>query len=149
MKNYMDAVRAAGIGRTPQLCQDALIETLEELFAGKKYNGQQSRKELIAGMSHDLKSPLTSIRAYSEAIRDGVAQKPEMRQRYIETICRKEQEIETMANRLFTISLHFSARISAQTLSLPLYFMLLSIMFFAMRPSFFAISPTFLLLPTP
>lgn len=46
MKNYMDAVRAAGIGRTPQLCQDALIETLEELFAGKKYNGQQSRKEL-------------------------------------------------------------------------------------------------------
>ena len=46
MKNYMDAVKAAGIGRTPQLCQDALIETLEELFAGKKYNGQQSRKEL-------------------------------------------------------------------------------------------------------
>ena len=42
MKNYMDAVRAAGIGRTPQLCQDALIETLEELFVGKKYNGQQS-----------------------------------------------------------------------------------------------------------
>ena len=46
MRNYMDAVRAAGIGRTPQLCQDALIETLEELFVGKKYNGQQSRKEL-------------------------------------------------------------------------------------------------------
>lgn len=65
---------------------------------------QQSRKELIAGMSHDLKSPLTSIRAYSEAIRDGVAQKPEMQQRYIETICRKEQEIETMVNRLFEFS---------------------------------------------
>lgn len=65
---------------------------------------QQSRKELIAGMLHDLKSPLTSIRAYSEAIRDGVAQKPEMQQRYIETICRKEQEIETMVNRLFEFS---------------------------------------------
>ena len=55
-------------------------------------------------MLHDLKSPLTSIRAYSEAIRDGVAQKPEMQQRYIETICRKEQEIETMVNRLFEFS---------------------------------------------
>ena len=55
-------------------------------------------------MSHDLKSPLTSIRAYSEAIRDGVAQKPGMQQRYIETICRKEQEIETMVNRLFEFS---------------------------------------------
>ena len=46
MRNYMDAVKAAGIGRTPQLCQDALIEMLEELFAGKKYNGQESRKAL-------------------------------------------------------------------------------------------------------
>ena len=64
----------------------------------------QSRKELIAGMSHDLKSPLTSIRAYSEAIRDGVAATPEARQRYIETVCRKEQEIEDMVNRLFEFS---------------------------------------------
>ena len=39
MKNYMDAVRAAGIGRTPQLCQDALIETLEELFVGNLQAG--------------------------------------------------------------------------------------------------------------
>ena len=64
----------------------------------------QSRKELIAGMSHDLKSPLTSIRAYSEAIRDGVAASPEMRQRYIETVCRRELEIEDMVNRLFEFS---------------------------------------------
>ncbi len=64
----------------------------------------QSRKELIAGMSHDLKSPLTSIRAYSEALRDGVAATPELRQRYIETVCRKEQEIEGMVNRLFEFS---------------------------------------------
>lgn len=46
MKDYANAVRAAGIGRTPQLCQDALIEVLKELFKGKKYNGQQGRKPL-------------------------------------------------------------------------------------------------------
>ena len=34
---------------------------------------QQQRQELIAGMSHDLKSPLTSIRAYTEGLPDGVA----------------------------------------------------------------------------
>ena len=34
---------------------------------------QQKKQELIAGMSHDLKSPLTSIRAYSEALLEGVA----------------------------------------------------------------------------
>lgn len=42
MNKYM----RAGIGQTPQLCQDALVEMLRELFKGKKYNGQESRKEL-------------------------------------------------------------------------------------------------------
>ncbi len=46
MKDYKTMVEEAGVGRTPQLCQDALIEMLQELFAGKKYNGQQGRKEL-------------------------------------------------------------------------------------------------------
>ena len=73
---------------------------------------QQSRKELIAGMSHDLKSPLTSICAYSEAIRDGVAQKPEMRQRYIETICRKDLYeliwgLESMGDNI-TVAVHIN-----------------------------------------
>ena len=73
---------------------------------------QQSRKELIGGMSHDLKSPLTSIRAYSEAIRDGVAQKPEMQQRYIETICRKDLYeliwgLESMGDNI-TVAVHIN-----------------------------------------
>lgn len=46
MKNYSNMVQEAGIGRTPQLCQDALIEKLEELFGGKLYNGQEGRKPL-------------------------------------------------------------------------------------------------------
>lgn len=46
MNDYKNAVEAAGIGRTAQLCQDAMIEMLKELFKGKKYNGQQGRKPL-------------------------------------------------------------------------------------------------------
>lgn len=42
----MDKFRQAGIGQTTQLCQDALIEMLQDLFRGKKYNGQEGRKEL-------------------------------------------------------------------------------------------------------
>lgn len=45
-KDYTIAVRRAGVGGTPQICQDALIEMLEALFAGKKYTGQEGRKEL-------------------------------------------------------------------------------------------------------
>lgn len=46
MENYQNAVEAAGIGRTAQLCQDAMIEMLQELFQGKKFNGQEGRKPL-------------------------------------------------------------------------------------------------------
>lgn len=46
MKNYADAVRRAGIGGTPQLCQDAMVEMLRELFDGKRYAGQEGQKEL-------------------------------------------------------------------------------------------------------
>lgn len=45
-RDYAKEVRRAGIGMTPQLCQDALIEMLEELFAGRKFTGQEGRKEL-------------------------------------------------------------------------------------------------------
>ena len=36
MKNYMEAVKKEGVGRTAQLCHDALVEMLKELFEGKK-----------------------------------------------------------------------------------------------------------------
>lgn len=45
-RDYARESRHVGVGGTPQLCQDALIESLEELFAGKKYMGQEGRKEL-------------------------------------------------------------------------------------------------------
>ena len=43
---------------------------------------QQQRQELIAGMSHDLKSPLTSIRAYTEGLLDGVAKDEAVRTQF-------------------------------------------------------------------
>lgn len=46
VRDYVKEVRRAGVGGTPQLCQDALVEMLEELFKGKKFIGQEGRKEL-------------------------------------------------------------------------------------------------------
>lgn len=54
---------------------------------------EQSRKELVAGISHDLRSPLTSIQAYVEGLLDGVAQTPEAQQRYLETIKGKAEDL--------------------------------------------------------
>lgn len=46
MRNHQTTAARADIGRTPQLCQDALIEMLKELFAGKLFCGQEGRKAL-------------------------------------------------------------------------------------------------------
>ena len=46
MRNHTTTAARADIGRTPQLCQDALIEMLKELFAGKLFCGQEGRKAL-------------------------------------------------------------------------------------------------------
>lgn len=65
---------------------------------------EESRKELLAGISHDLRSPLTSIRAYVEGLMDGVAKTPEAQQRYLLTIRAKAEDIDRMVSQLFLLS---------------------------------------------
>jgi len=65
---------------------------------------EQSRRELLAGISHDLRSPLTSIRAYVEGLLDGVAKTPEAQHGYLETIKNKAEDIDRMVEKLFLFS---------------------------------------------
>ena len=85
---------------------DAVDEMAARLKASleEQQRQQQKKQELIAGMSHDLKSPLTSIRAYTEALLEGVAPDEAAKQRYLETIHKKELDIEAMVNRLFAFA---------------------------------------------
>lgn len=62
---------------------------------------EQSRKELIAGISHDIRSPLTSIQAYVEGLIDGIAKTPQTRQRYLETVRSKTEELSHIVSQLF------------------------------------------------
>lgn len=55
-------------------------------------------------MSHNLKSPLTAICAYTEGLLEGVAQDEAARQRYRQTIYAKEADMETLVNRLFAFA---------------------------------------------
>ena len=85
---------------------DAVDEMAARLKASLEQQqlAQQKKQELIVGMSHDLKSPLTSIRAYTEALLDGVAKDEAAKQRYLQTIRTKEMDIEAMVNRLFAFA---------------------------------------------
>ena len=65
---------------------------------------ENSRKELIAGISHDLRTPLTSVRAYIEGLRKGIATTPEMQEKYLDIIQSKTEDIEYIIKQLFTFS---------------------------------------------
>ena len=65
---------------------------------------EQNRKELFSGISHDLRSPLTSIKAFAEGLLDGVANTPESQQKYLKVIVQKSSEINSMVSQLFLYS---------------------------------------------
>lgn len=65
---------------------------------------ERSRRELMAGISHDLRTPLTSIQAYVEGLLDGVADTPEMQRRYLTTIKGKAEDIDRMVRQIFLFS---------------------------------------------
>jgi signal transduction histidine kinase len=64
----------------------------------------RSRRELIAHVSHDLRTPIAVIRGYAEGLRDGVAADPGSRARYLETILAKAREMEDLIETLFAYS---------------------------------------------
>lgn len=65
---------------------------------------EATRKEMIAGVAHDLRTPLTSIKGYVEGLRDGIANTPEMQSRYLSTIYSSALSMERLLDDLLTIS---------------------------------------------
>ena len=65
---------------------------------------KKERSMLLANISHDLKTPVTSIKGYVEGIRDGVADTPEKMNRYLDTIYAKAETIDDMVNNLSMFS---------------------------------------------
>ena len=68
--------------------------------ADEKLDRERQNKELISNISHDLKTPITSIKGYVEGIMDGVANTPEKQQKYIRTIYNKANDMDKLINEL-------------------------------------------------
>lgn len=78
---------------------NALNFATEEL--GKTDN---LRKDLLANVSHDLRTPLSMIKAYAEMIRDLSGEDPEKRARHTETIIEEADRLSLLVNDILDLS---------------------------------------------
>lgn len=74
---------------------------------------EASRRELVAWISHDLRSPLAGIRAMAEALADGVVSEPGEVSGYAQRIGGESMRLSSMVDDLFELS-----RITAGALQL-------------------------------
>ncbi len=72
--------------------------------AEEKIQREEQNRELISNISHDLKTPITAIKGYSEGIIDGIADTPEKIDRYVKTIYNKANDMDKLINELSVYS---------------------------------------------
>ena len=61
---------------------------------------EEDLRNLIGNISHDLKTPLTTIKGYAEGMLDGVADTPEKQEKYLRTIRSKAEDMARMVEEL-------------------------------------------------
>jgi signal transduction histidine kinase len=89
LRNLLMGVRAVTHGnyehRIPEMGPPEVRELAREfnLMSNEVRSTQHAQRDFLANVSHDLKTPLTSIQGYSQAIMDGAAKDPSQAARII------------------------------------------------------------------
>ncbi len=99
------AITDKGYGEIREL--GSAIEQLRLQLKNSIYYQQrvdENRKFLISSISHDLKTPVTSIRGYIDGVLDGVADTDEKKQYYLAKAIEKTKMINTMIEDLLLYS---------------------------------------------
>src|SRR5699024_8910000 len=62
------------------------------------------RKDFVANVSHELKTPVTSIRGFSETLLDGAQEDPEIREQFLQIIFKESKRIQLLIEDLLILS---------------------------------------------
>lgn len=79
-----------------------LADSLNEM-AESLYKQEQRRREFVSNISHDLRSPLTSMRGFLQAIIDGTIP-PEKQQHYLNIVLDESERLAVLANNILDIN---------------------------------------------
>ncbi|MCE7981265.1 MAG: sensor histidine kinase [Caldilinea sp. CFX5] len=75
-----------------------------ESAAAMRQEAEQMRRNLIAWVGHDLRTPLTSVRAMVEALADGMVDDPATAARYLRTAKRDIHALSLLIDNLFEMA---------------------------------------------
>jgi len=82
---------------------------------------EQSRRELVAWISHDLRTPLAGIRAMTEALADGIVAEPDEVADYARQIQGETMRLSGMVDDLFQLSRITSGALQLTLSAVPLH----------------------------
>lgn len=76
------------------------LKEIEDQLAREQEESETMLREMLGNITHDLKTPLTAIRGYSQGILDGVAATPERMNKYVTTIRNKADDMAGLVDEL-------------------------------------------------
>ncbi|QIB69267.1 hypothetical protein Ami103574_07995 [Aminipila butyrica] len=79
--------------------QEQMVQTTEE-----NKRAEQIRSEFVANVTHELKTPLTSISGFIETLQDGAAEDPEIRSKFIDIIAIETARLERLIQDVLVLS---------------------------------------------
>lgn len=99
--NYHTHVDYKGSKEFEQLC-DAFNEMVDLLGASEKQRValEQDKQRMLAGLSHDLKTPITIIQGFAKAITDGLVSEQD-KQKYLQIILAKSSQMSDLINQFY------------------------------------------------
>jgi signal transduction histidine kinase len=117
-RSLVSAARNIGTGENADAALDAhapieLVDLATELAAtqarldearARQHTLESSRRELVAWVSHDLRTPLAGMRAIVEALEDRVVSDPETVDRYLRTLREEVDRLSGLVDDLFELS---------------------------------------------
>ncbi len=98
-------VQVEGRDELTRLAEDfnRMAQELQEA-AAREREAERARRDLIAAVSHDLRTPLASTRALIEAVADGVVEDPGMQARYLASARSELEKLGRLVDDLFELS---------------------------------------------
>ena len=76
-----------------------LIEQLEKVQI-QSIKSQTARKRILSSISHDIRTPLTSIIGYIDALQDDISTSEEEKRKYLEIVSRKSNGLKQLLDEL-------------------------------------------------